>query len=106
MKKYIFFLLFAPWVCSFYSCSEDPVLTPPGGGDFTPTLTPPSSVIDGSTITISWGGNEFALQFSYRYKLAADAWPPEPEDLNYEEDGDGGTWSAWSPATEIILCLF
>ncbi len=90
LKKYILEFLLVIWACSFYSCSEDPELTSPSGGTFTPTITIPSSSIDGSTITISWGGNEFSQEFSYRYKLTTDAWPEN-------------AWSDWKDVKEIIL---
>ena len=92
MKRYILLLLCTLWVCSFYSCSDDPVLDNPlAGGNLDPTVTTPGVVVDpndGSIVRVSWGGNQFALEFSYRYKAITDAWP---------------AWSDWSSINEISI---
>ena len=91
MKKHILFLSISFWICSFYSCSEDPVLNNPfGGGDFNPILTSLSHEIDGSTISVGWDGNQFAFEFSYRYKIVTDEWPES-------------AWSGWSTIKEISI---
>ena len=77
MKRSIPVLLFILCAVSFYTCSDDPVLNNPfGGGNSIPTITSNHS-IDGSTIIVSWGGNELALEFNYRYKFITDAWPED-----------------------------
>ena len=95
-RSFSVFLLSLFAVC-FYSCTEDPVAPPdPSGGGgggvptFTPVLNSSSHDIIGSTITISWMGNTYAKEFSYRNKPVDEDWPEI-------------SWSDWSTLNEVTI---